>query len=153
PPIANAEPALPAAPEASAQVATATALDAPTQPTEPEPDALAPKPRVPSRRELKEAQRTTKRAHRYLRSERYERAAAAYKGALALAPEYAPALIGLTRVHLHDRDATEALRYAERLAALAPDDKVTQLLLGDAHALSGDSALATEAWRRSAKLG
>jgi tetratricopeptide (TPR) repeat protein len=118
-----------------------------------EPGEVAPAPREPSRSELQQAKRIVKRAHHYLRAKRYATAAAAFAKALELDSSHVIATRALVRIHLREQNSEDALRWAERLAELEPDSNVSQLLLGDAHALSGDAALAEQAWQRASALG
>jgi tetratricopeptide (TPR) repeat protein len=134
--------------EGAAAPASGTTQDTPAA----EPAAQAPA-RVPTARELKQARSTTLRGHRYLRADRHETAALAYLKALAIAPDYAPAIAPLVRIYLDDANAPDALRWAQRLATLAANDGDAQLLLGDAHELNGDAARATAAWQRASTLG
>jgi tetratricopeptide (TPR) repeat protein len=117
------------------------------------PQEAAPEVREPTRSELAQAKRIIKRANHYLRAKRYATAAAAFTKALALAPSHGHAMRALVRIHLRERNADDALHWAEQLAALEPDDSTSQRLLGDAHALSGDTARAAQAWQRSSALG
>jgi tetratricopeptide (TPR) repeat protein len=105
------------------------------------PAEAAPAPRELSRSEREQVKRIVKRAHHYLRAKRYATAAVAYEKALALDSSHVIALRALVRIHLHERDVEEALRWAQRLAQLEPDSSVSQRLLGDARALSDDDAL------------
>jgi len=150
------------APSYTGSLATAAALANPepeplhalaTEPVLGTPAQAAPAPREPSRAELEQAKRIVKRAHRYLRDKRYATAALAYSKVLALDWSHVIALRALVRIHLHERNVEQALRWAERLAELEPDSSLSQLLLGDAHALSGNAALAEQAWGRSSALG
>jgi tetratricopeptide (TPR) repeat protein len=109
--------------------------------------------REPSRSELQQAKRIVKRAHHYLRAKRYATAAAAYAKVLALDSSHVIATRALVRIHLRERNTEQALRWAQRLVELEPDDSLSLLLLGDAHALSGDAALAEQAWQRASALG
>ena len=125
------QPVLAAAPPqpAAAQTSAEPALGAPAE--------AAPAPHELSRSELEQVKRTVKRANHYLRAKRYATAAAAYSKVLALDSSHVIALRALVRIHLHERDVEEALRWAQRLVELEPDSSVSQRLLRDAHALSG----------------
>ena len=143
----GSQPSASAGTEGGAATAVATQAASAAEPT-----AQAPA-RAPNARELKQARSITLRGHRYLRADRHETAAMAYLKALAIAPDYEPAIAPLVRIYLDKANAPEALRWAERLATLAANDGDAQLLLGDAHELNGDAARATAAWQRASTLG
>jgi hypothetical protein len=104
------------------------------------PAQAAPAARELSRGEIEQVKRIVKRAHHYLRSKRYATAAVAYSKALALDSSHVIAMRAIIRIHLHERNVEEALRWAHRLAEVEPDSSVSQRLLGDARALSGQAA-------------
>ena len=80
-------------------------------------------------------------------------AEASYLKALQALPNYARALCGLVAVHLARRDGVEALRWARKLVQLQPKRGIHQRLLGDAHALTGSTAAARQAWQLGSRLG
>jgi Tfp pilus assembly protein PilF len=112
-----------------------------------------PAPRQPNRSELKHARRITKRGDHYLQDDRAQTAAEAYLKALAIAPDYAPAIRPLVQIYLKRGNASEARQWAQHLAAVEPDSANSHLLLGDAYALGNEDALATQAWERASTLG
>jgi tetratricopeptide (TPR) repeat protein len=124
-----------------------------TEPTLDAPAQTTPAPRELSRSEREQIKRIIKRAHSYLRAKRYATAATAYSKVLALDSRHVVAMRALVRIHLHERNAEEGLRWALQLAELEPDSAVSQLLLGDVRALSGNTALAEQAWQRASTLG
>ena len=148
PPYARVVPAAEAAtqPAAAAQTEAASEAGAPVA-------VAPPAPRQPSASELERARSITLRGHHYLRADHRKTAATAYLKALAIAPDYVPAITPLVRIYLELGNAPEALHWAARLVTLDPEDATAQLLLGDAHALSGDQTNAVEAWRRASALG
>jgi Flp pilus assembly protein TadD len=80
-------------------------------------------------------------------------AESSYQKALSLVPELPTATAALVRVHLARRDGAEAVRWANRLIAKQPKSGESQLLLGDALALRGDSDAARAAWTTAARRG
>jgi tetratricopeptide (TPR) repeat protein len=144
----------PAPASAVARTATAAVPAAQLPPPAIEAPVIAvPAPKPPSRSELKHARRIAKRGDGYLRNDRPLTAAEAYLKALAIAPDYVPAIRPLAQIHLQRGNASEARRWTEHLAALEPDSAINQLLLGDAYALSDDQPRATEAWQLASTLG
>jgi tetratricopeptide (TPR) repeat protein len=75
----------------------------------------------------------------------YDGADAGFDLALASMAEYPPALVGKARVRLAAGDAAGAAGWLERAYAKSPLAE-TAWLLGDAHALAGDDALARAAY-------
>jgi hypothetical protein len=146
----------PSAPDAPAEAAIAPAAEPTTAAEVPSGDVRADELR-PSRpatpAELRRAKRLTDQARRLRRAHKYDAAAAAYLKALELVPDHQAATLGMLRLHLAAGDGAEAVRWASRFVALQPDGGSSQLLLGDAHALDGDRALAEQAWRRARELG
>jgi hypothetical protein len=73
--------------------------------------------------------------------------------ALQAQPDSSAAMAEIVRVHLARHDGAEAVRWANRLVALPPNQGIAQLLLGDAEALHGDSDAAHAAWTKAARAG
>jgi tetratricopeptide (TPR) repeat protein len=112
-----------------------------------------PAPRQPTRSELKHARRIAKRGDHYLQDDRPQTAAEAYLKALAIAPDYTPAIRPLVQIYLRRGSAADARQWAQHLAAVEPDNPNSHLLLGDAYALGNEDALASAAWQRASTLG
>jgi len=91
--------------------------------------------------------------HRLRKQGRLGMAEASYLKALQAMPNYARAVSGLVAVHLARRDGVEALRWARKLVQLQPKRGIHQRLLGDAHALTGSTAAARQAWQLGMRLG
>ena len=87
------------------------------------------------------------------RQGRLASAEASYLKALQAWSSYPLPRAGLVRIHLKRGEGVEALRWAKRLIRLQPRRGNNQLLLGDAHAMTGAMSRARKAWSKAQRYG
>ncbi|MBX3248960.1 MAG: hypothetical protein KF901_17415 [Myxococcales bacterium] len=83
---------------------------------------------------------------------RLDRARRSYESALAIAPQYGPALAGLTKVAIAERRGSEAVALARRLVNVNRNNAANHVLLGDALMVAGDRAGARRAWEDAVRV-
>jgi tetratricopeptide (TPR) repeat protein len=84
---------------------------------------------------------------------KYRPARTRYQQALKAYPDYAPALLGLTQIALHQRDGKQAVALATQLVSAQPEEVGHLVLLGDAYKAAGKRKEAREAWQAAARKG
>ena len=82
-----------------------------------------------------------------LAAQSQDRALALYKQALAIAPEYVPALIGAASIHMRANDPARAADLLRRVTAVAPQSSVAWYNLAVALLAAGERQPAVEALR------
>ncbi|MEW6072781.1 MAG: tetratricopeptide repeat protein [Planctomycetota bacterium] len=94
----------------------------------------------------------TNLGHAWRAAQEWEEAVAAFRRALAVRPDFAPAQAGFATALFALGRPSEAILHYELALAAAPDDAATLENLGHARRRAGDEAGAREAWHRVLEL-
>jgi tetratricopeptide (TPR) repeat protein len=84
---------------------------------------------------------------------KYDEAEQAYLGALAVKPDFPPALLDFGRLKLRQKKFAEAIEHLTKLVGLQPESGDGNLLLGDAYVQMGQTSQAIPHLRSAANLG
>jgi len=115
--------------------------------------APPPPPELGRAERLERARALVNQAVYYRNAGRLRDAIKNYRSALSLHARYPLAMAGLARVYILADNGKHAVHWARRLTRVQPRRGSNHLLLGDAHALSGNTARAQAAWKQAARRG